>query len=66
MQHVTQGSVAGDEVREAAGDRAMGPCMDVSLSFQSVGELLEELRAEEWRSLTYSLIKLLRWEYENK
>lgn len=47
MQHVTQGSVAGNEVREAAGDRAMGPCMDVSLSFQSVGELLEELRAEE-------------------
>lgn len=47
MQHVTQGSVVGDEVREAGGDRAVGPCMDVSLSFQSVGEPLEELRAEE-------------------
>ena len=50
MQHVTQGSVAGDEVREAAGDRAMGPCMDVSLSFQSVGELLEELRVDGVKS----------------
>lgn len=47
MEHVTQESVAGDEVREAGGDHAVGPCMDVSLSFQSVGEPLEELRAEE-------------------
>lgn len=66
MEHVTQGSVAGDEVREVGGDRTVGPCMDVSLSFQSVGEPLEELRAEEWQNLTYRLIKLLGWEYEKK
>lgn len=41
------GSVAGDEVREAGGDSAVGPCMDLSSSLQSVGEPLEEVRAEE-------------------
>lgn len=41
------GSVARDEVREVGGDSAVGPCMDLSLSLQSVGEPLEELRAEE-------------------